>query len=310
MTRASAAHTESCLDEAGWRGGAGGIGRPAVGVRGGGRWLWAPRVATSRRRGRGHRRNPPHLPATARRARDGAAGRSARGRHARDHPLHRAQFRAPVDAEGLAGRSVSPGSERRSSRTAADRGVDRPQWAGRRRRSARRPTRDGRRERASRRGQRLGRHTDHRRSRRRPLRRHAAAAGDEWPVSFSPLRSRRTSPAGAKRRPSRSILLASTVALFLVAAGLYTADARARLKRNREDSARRASVEFGAQSRPLRTVDLGYRPRPYRLVGLDVRRSRSRRTAGRVDSGGFASIGSSRGHEPRDDRAARHRSRR
>ena len=48
MTRASAAHTESCLDDAGWRVGAARVGRPAVAVAvaAGGRGLWAPRVAT------------------------------------------------------------------------------------------------------------------------------------------------------------------------------------------------------------------------------------------------------------------------
>ena len=40
------------------------------------------------------------------------------------------------------------------------------------------------------------------------------------------------------------VLLSSTVALILAAAGLYAADARARLKRAREDSARRARVNL------------------------------------------------------------------
>ena len=65
----------------------------------------------------------------------------------------------------------------------------------------------------------------------------------------------------------------------------------------------------GAQSRPLRPVDLGFAARPDRLVGLDVRRARSRRAARPLDDRRPAGADAPRGRKPRGDRAARRRER-
>ena len=65
-------------------------------------------------------------------------------------------------------------------------------------------------------------------------------------------------------------LLASTVALFLVAAGLYAADARARLKRARDDGRRaRVNLALNRGRCGLWTWDIG-RGRVVGRPGCDV----------------------------------------
>ena len=65
-----------------------------------------------------------------------------------------------------------------------------------------------------------------------------------------------------------------------------------------------------AEPGTLRLMDVGLEPRPHRLVGVDVRRSRSRRAAEPLDSDGTAGPDAPRGPQPGRDRAARRRAER
>ena len=202
MTRASAAHAESCLDDAAWRMSAGGVGR-------------------RRRRDAGRRPRRSWTPPLAFLAVAAAVMaailltfqhlRTERESALRD-AAHEVGMRATILADELnaalqsapetvARRRVPQGARRRSERAAADGGADRPQRTDGRRRPARRRVRRRPGWRASGSGRTVGRRARHRRSRRRPLRGRRGSFRRRTDGSSSPLRSRRISPPGGARRP-------------------------------------------------------------------------------------------------------------
>ncbi len=243
MTRASAALTESCPDEAGWVAGAGGIGRPAVAVRAGGRGLWAPRVATlgvvaavtiaillTLQQLRVEREST---------LRDAAHDVAMRATIVAAH-LNSAFLSAPKVLPADVFRKVldtAPGErltsavliDRNGQAIAVDPPQTRPETGPEDALAVEQNSMDVVRV--------IDDHGHDRFAVMRPLPAMSGRVVFASPVETHLSRWRHEATV-------ITTLLASTVALFLVAAGLYAADARARLKRGREDSARRARVNL------------------------------------------------------------------
>ncbi len=243
MTRASAAHTESCLDDAGWRVGAARVGRPAVAVGAGGRGLWAPRVATlgvvaavtiaillTFQQLRVERESA---------LRDGAHEVAMRATIVAAQ-LNSALLSAPKVAPAEVFERVlaaAPGErlpsavliDRNGQAIAADPPEARPETGSEDALPVAQNSTDVVRV--------IDDHGGDRFAVTRPLPATNGRVLFASPVAMHLARWRHMTTV-------IMTLLASTVALFLVAAGLYAADARARLKRAREDGARRARVNL------------------------------------------------------------------
>ena len=245
MTRASAAHTESCLDDAGWRVGAARVGRPAVAVAvaAGGRGLWAPRVATlgvvaavtiaillTFQQLRVERESA---------LRDGAHEVAMRATIVAAQ-LNSALLSAPKVAPAEVFERVlaaAPGErlpsavliDRNGQAIAADPPEARPETGSEDALPVAQNSTDVVRV--------IDDHGGDRFAVTRPLPATNGRVLFASPVAMHLARWRHMTTV-------IMTLLASTVALFLVAAGLYAADARARLKRARDDGARRARVNL------------------------------------------------------------------
>ncbi len=243
MTRASAAHTESCLDDAGWRVGAARVGRPAVAVGAGGRGLWAPRVATlgvvaavtiairlTFQQLRVERESA---------LRDGAHEVAMRATIVAAQ-LNSALLSAPKVAPAEVFERVlaaAPGErlpsavliDRNGQAIAADPPEARPETGSEDELPVAQNSTDVVRV--------IDDHGGDRFAVTRPLPATNGRVLFASPVAMHLARWRHMTTV-------IMTLLASTVALFLVAAGLYAADARARLKRAREGGARRARVNL------------------------------------------------------------------
>ncbi len=243
MTRASAAHTESCLDDAGWRVGAARVGRPAVAVGAGGRGLWAARVATlgvvaavtiavllTFQQLRVERESA---------LRDGAHEVAMRATIVAAQ-LNSALLSAPKVAPAEVFERVlaaAPGErlpsavliDRNGQAIAADPPEARPETGSEDALPVAQNSTDVVRV--------IDDHGGDRFAVTRPLPATNGRVLFASPVAMHLARWRHMTTV-------IMTLLASTVALFLVAAGLYAADARARLKRARDDGARRARVNL------------------------------------------------------------------